>query len=109
MNIELYAQDSNQELHSSVGIFSLMNNKWLNQPNAEQISIDDAAIQNKTEPYEFEIDSLKEKILTILNREGKSLLALKLLPELLENYSLFLSTGNYERLYKCWRYILCDH
>ena len=60
MNIELYAQDSNQELHSSVGIFSLMNNKWLNQPNAEQISIDDAAIQNKTEPYEFEIDSLKD-------------------------------------------------
>jgi hypothetical protein len=60
MNIELYAQDSNQELHSSVGIFSVMNNKWLNKPNAEQVSIDDDAIQTKAEPYEYEIDSLTD-------------------------------------------------
>ena len=60
MNIELYAQDSNQEMHSTVGTYSLMRDKWINKPKSEQISIDDTAIQQKAEPYEYEIDALKE-------------------------------------------------
>jgi hypothetical protein len=60
MDIELYAQDSNDNLHSSVGVFSVMKNKWLSKPSSEVISVDDAAIKQKSEPYEFEIDSLKE-------------------------------------------------
>jgi hypothetical protein len=58
MNIELYAQDLNEELHSSVGVYSLLHNKWITKPSAEQISIDDSTIQTKSEPYEYEIDSL---------------------------------------------------
>ena len=61
MNIELYAQDSNEELHSSVGSYSLLHNKWISKPSSEQISIDDSSIQTKAEPYEYEIDSLTEK------------------------------------------------
>jgi hypothetical protein len=60
MNIELYAQDSNQEMHSTVGSYSLLHDKWIQQPSSETISVDDAAIQQKAEPYEYEIDSLKE-------------------------------------------------
>ena len=60
MNIELYAQDSQQELHSSVGVYSVTRGKWLKKPSAEIISIDDAAIEMKAEPYEYEIDALKE-------------------------------------------------
>jgi hypothetical protein len=60
MNIELYAQDSNDELHSSVGIYSLLRDKWIKQPSADIVSVDDAAIQTKAEPYEYEIDALKE-------------------------------------------------
>jgi hypothetical protein len=60
MNIELYAQDSNEELHSSVGVYSLLHDKWIHQPSADQVSIDDDAIKSKAEPYEYEIDSLKE-------------------------------------------------
>jgi hypothetical protein len=60
MNIELYAQDSNQEMHSTVGSYSLLHDKWIQQPNSETISVDDAAIQQKAEPYEYEIDSLQE-------------------------------------------------
>lgn len=60
MNIELYAQDSNEDLHSTVGIYSVMRGKWLHKPSADTISIDDTAIQQKAEPYEYEIDSLKE-------------------------------------------------
>ncbi len=59
MNIELYAQDSNQELHSTVGAYSVMKGKWISQPSADQVSIDDAAIQQKADPYQYEIDALK--------------------------------------------------
>jgi hypothetical protein len=75
MNIELYAQDVNEKLHSTVASYSLMQNKWLTKPTADMISIDDAIIQQKAEPYEYEIDSLKasdphieKKIQSIKNR-----------------------------------------
>ena len=58
MDIELYAQDSNQDLHGSVGIFSLTKNKWIHKPNADVISIDDELIQQKAQPYEYEIEQL---------------------------------------------------
>jgi hypothetical protein len=58
MNIELYAQDSNESLHGSVGIFSVMNNKWIRKPDADTISIDDELIQQKAQPYEFEINNI---------------------------------------------------
>jgi hypothetical protein len=58
MNIELYAQDSNQDLHSSVGIYSVRQGKWLQKPSADIVSIDDAAIHQKSEPYEYEIDAI---------------------------------------------------
>jgi len=58
--IELYVQDSNENLHSSVGVFSVMHNKWLNKPKATLISVDDASIEQKARPFEFEIDAIKE-------------------------------------------------
>jgi hypothetical protein len=60
MNIELYAQDSNEEMHSSVGVYSLLHDKWIHQPSADQVSVDDDAIKSKAEPYQYEIDSLKD-------------------------------------------------
>jgi hypothetical protein len=59
--IELYAQDSNDNLHSTVGIYSVLNDVWIKKPNSEIISIDDDAITQKTESYEYEIDALSEK------------------------------------------------
>jgi hypothetical protein len=61
MNIELYAQDSKQEMHSSVGVYSMMRGKWLKKPNAETISIDDELIEKKAEPYAYEIDKLSPR------------------------------------------------
>ena len=60
MSIELYAQDSQQKMHSSVGVYSVMRDKWLRKPSAETVSVDDDAIQIKAQPYEYEIDALKE-------------------------------------------------
>ena len=58
MNIELYAQDSNDNLHSSVGIYSIMHDKWIQKPSYKMISIDDDIIQQKAQPYAYEIDAL---------------------------------------------------
>lgn len=78
MNIELYAQDSNQQLHNSVGVYSILNNKWITKPAADIIQIDDNVIQQKANPYEYEINNLKPddakldfKIKTLLKRLRK--------------------------------------
>ena len=75
MDIELYAQDSNTQLHSSVGQYSLMQDKWLKKPNADVISIDDEIIEAKAAPLEYEINNLDKddpqleyKLKTILSR-----------------------------------------
>ena len=61
MDIELYAQDWNDRLHSSVGQYSLMRHKWLKKPNADVISIDDEVIDAKMAPLQYEIENLKEQ------------------------------------------------
>jgi len=60
MNIELYAQDVNENLHASVGVFSVMKNKWIRKPSADIVSIDDDLIQQKAAPYEYEINKISE-------------------------------------------------
>ena len=57
MNIELYAQDEN-EPHASTGVYSLANNKWIQQPEPDEVSVEDDAIDKKAEPYQYEIDHL---------------------------------------------------
>lgn len=58
INIELYAQDLNETLHSSVGVYSLMHDQWVQKPKPDIISIDDDAIRKKADPYMYEIDKL---------------------------------------------------
>ena len=59
MQIELYAQDTN-EPHASTGVFSIMQNKWIKKPNSDVVSIEDDAIDKKADPYAYEIDNLKQ-------------------------------------------------
>jgi hypothetical protein len=61
MNIELYAQDLNENLHSSVGIYSIAHDKWIQKPSYQMISIDDDIIKQKADPYAYEIDALSIK------------------------------------------------
>ena len=58
--IELFAQDSNESLNASVGVFSLIKNKWLNKPDPRQISIDDTVIEQKAAPFIYDINLIKE-------------------------------------------------
>ena len=58
--IELYAQDSNESLNSSVGVYSVLKRKWLNKPDPRQITVDDAVIEQKAAPFIYEINLIKE-------------------------------------------------
>ena len=60
IDIELYAQDSNESLHGSVGVYSVLHSKWLHKPNADIISVDDDLIHQKAEPYEYEINKISK-------------------------------------------------
>jgi predicted nucleotidyltransferase len=60
MAIELYAQDANEELHSSVGEYSILNDKWIKQPSSKIITVDDDIIDQKARPIEYQIDALQE-------------------------------------------------
>jgi hypothetical protein len=77
INIELYAQDANEDLHSSVGIYSIAHNKWINRPKADLISIDDSLIQMKAEPFEYEITNLKQNHPNLEKRIREILLRLR--------------------------------
>lgn len=60
MSVELYAQDVNEELHSTVGEYSIMKDKWIKQPSAKTVTVDDDIINQKAQPIEFQIDALQE-------------------------------------------------
>ena len=77
IDIELYAQDKNEDLHSSVGVYSVMQQKWINRPQPDLISIDDALIQMKAEPFEYEITNLKTDHPNLEKRIREILLRLK--------------------------------
>jgi hypothetical protein len=50
IDVELYAQDSNQEHHSQ-GIYSVLNDKWLSVPKKERPTIDSEDVANKYKNY----------------------------------------------------------
>lgn len=60
MPIELYAQDWNDKLHSTVGQYSLTKGQWIKQPSSDTVSIDDDIIDEKARPIEYQIDELQE-------------------------------------------------
>jgi len=62
--IELYIQDSN-EPHTSTGVYSLLYNKWIKEPEYTEIVIDDKLIDDKVEPFIREIDAMERTGLDI--------------------------------------------
>lgn len=58
--VEIYVQDV-KEKHIASGVYSVLNNKWVIEPQKEKKFIDDRGILEKGEEYAKLIDSLKEK------------------------------------------------
>lgn len=57
-DVELYAQDVNEETPSDQGVFSLKNNKWIKEPIKKNVNFDDKLVQDKVEEYKDNIDNL---------------------------------------------------
>ena len=56
-DVEVYIQDVN-EPHVSTGIYSLMNDKWVEEPEQKEIDIDKDEILKVAKPIMQEIDDL---------------------------------------------------
>ena len=54
--VEYYVQDI-AEKHHSTGIFSILNNEWVTQPNHEPPSVDDIAVKSKVKELQDKIDA----------------------------------------------------
>jgi hypothetical protein len=59
-DVEVYVQDIKQE-HVSSGVYSILHNKWLVEPERNKPNIDDRMILQKGEHYAKQIDSLIKK------------------------------------------------
>jgi hypothetical protein len=65
--VELYVQDANQDHHSQ-GIYSILNNDWLQIPRRVQTDIDDMSVRSKYDDISQRISRvIKSKDLTKMN------------------------------------------
>lgn len=56
-DVEVYVQDA-QQPHHSMGIYSVLNDRWISQPRPQAATIDDASVKNKYECYRHRIDHI---------------------------------------------------
>ncbi len=50
IDVELYVQNSNDK-HHSLGIYSVLDNKWIQEPTMGSVKIDDSDVQSKVDNY----------------------------------------------------------
>ena len=59
--VELYVQDTN-EPHYSTGVYSVLYNEWIEEPEPEDVKIDTNIIKNKVEQWTDIIDTVIEDV-----------------------------------------------
>ena len=59
-DVELYAQDEEEILNESVGIYSVLYNKWLRKPKKEKFEINSKEIEKKSKEWMDIIDNVIE-------------------------------------------------
>jgi hypothetical protein len=59
-DIEIYVQDTKEE-HISSGVYSILNNEWINVPEPTNVNIDEKKIISKSYEYMKNIDDLIER------------------------------------------------
>lgn len=60
-DVELYVQDTNEKT-TSTGVFSILKNKWIIEPQKVDVVINDKKILTKADSYANKINSLIEKM-----------------------------------------------
>lgn len=58
--VELYAQDSNQELVATA-VYSVLRNKWIKKPVREEFKIDKESIKNKAQNFINKLKDIRKK------------------------------------------------
>lgn len=61
IDVELYAQDVNQE-HHSLGIYSVMRSRWIEKPERQEVNIDTQDVKEKYKNY-------RDRIRVVLNTD----------------------------------------
>jgi hypothetical protein len=59
-DVELYAQDVNEELESSKGMYSVLFSKWVNTPSKEEFKLDKKTITTKVKEFKKTLDNLSK-------------------------------------------------
>ena len=60
-DVELYAQGS-EEKHESSGVYSVMEDKWINQPEKLKVKIDKSVIEDKVKNWNEKIENALEEL-----------------------------------------------
>jgi hypothetical protein len=55
IDVEVYVQDSEQT-HHSAGIYSVLDDRWLNEPKVERVNVNDSDVQDKVNNYTDKIE-----------------------------------------------------
>jgi len=58
-DVELYAQDT-EEVHTSSGVYSVMNNEWIDVPKKVKFEVDKKVLENKIKCWTDKIDKATE-------------------------------------------------
>jgi murein DD-endopeptidase MepM/ murein hydrolase activator NlpD/LAS superfamily LD-carboxypeptidase LdcB len=58
-DVELYAQDENEE-HTSTGVYSLISNDWIEKPKKEKFEINKSVLKKKIDQWTEKIDKILE-------------------------------------------------
>lgn len=73
IDVELYVQPST-DTHHSLGIYSIMNDRWLSKPVAQKVDISDDDVKIKVNSYKAKIkQALKSRDLKVANRVKEEL------------------------------------
>jgi hypothetical protein len=72
-DVELYVQDVEQP-HHSMGIFSLLNDRWIQKPKQTKATVDDASVEQKYKTYKGRIaQALKDDDAMTINSLWQSI------------------------------------
>jgi len=69
--VEIYVQDGGEE-HVSTGVYSILDDRWLTEPESMEFSIDKPAVQKKAAGIMDEIDKIEGMVASDENEKAKS-------------------------------------
>jgi hypothetical protein len=73
-DVELYVEPKGQD-HFSSGIYSVLNDEWINEPEKEEVKIDGKKIKQKSEDWMDIIDTVIDEVQDVSIEDGKEIIS----------------------------------